>query len=468
MADDTATRYHFGPLERRGLVAGWRGGQLLVVSAGLVAAVFVLRGHSGLAGVAGSIVLVAVSVALVTWPIAGRSAEQWAPDAVRHARTVLRRRRYRNGAPFASLSVVTVEAGGGRASALVHDSELRTYTAVLPAWGHGFLLQGQAQKAAQVASWSSVLAALARQGSAVHRLQWVARCVPDDGIELGRHWDRHAVLEEDSPAQRSYAALLQSETTSARRHEVWLAVSVDATRSARAVRAAGGGDGGACSIVLREAAWLRRQLSDAGIESGPPLDDTALADCMRRQFDVDVATGADAGGHPVWPWPMAVAAEWGRARVDGSWVATYWIAEWPRREIGPEFLGPLLLADLRRTVSLVMEPLSSAEATRHVEKARTADVADAELRRRGGFLATARRRREEEVLAEREDELTEGHAQYRFSGYVTVTAPAPEELEDACARTEQAAGRSGIELRRCYGDQARALTCALPLGRGLA
>jgi hypothetical protein len=466
MSDEGGARYHFGPLERRGLVAGWRGGQLAVVSAGLVAAVCVLRGRSGLAGVAGALVCVAVAVALSTWPLSGRTAEQWAPDALRHAGTWVRRRRHAGGSPFASLEVTSVDSGGNRATAVVHDAALRTYTAVLPAWGQGFVLRSPDDKGAQVAAWSNVLAALARQGSAVHRLQWVARCVPDDGAGLRRHFERHGVLGPGAPAQRSYAALLQAETAAARRHEVWLAVTVDSTRAARAVRSAGGGRGGACTVVLRETAWLRRQLADAGIDSGAALDPPALAACVRGQFDGEGAL--EVPPHPVWPWPMAVHAEWGRARVDGSWVATYWMAEWPRRQVGPEFLGPLLLADVRRTVALVMEPLSATEATRHVEKARTADIADAELRRRGGFLATARRRREEEVLVEREAELAEGHAHYRFSGYVTVTAPQPEELEDACVRTEQAAGRCGVELRRCYGDQARALTCTLPLGRGLS
>jgi hypothetical protein len=136
--------------------------------------------------------------------------------------------------------------------------------------------------------------------------------------------------------------------------------------------------------------------------------------------------------------------------------------------VGPDFLGPLLVADVRRTVSLVMEPIGALEAARRTEQARTADVADAELRRRGGFLATARRRREEEVLVQREQELADGHAQFRFTGYVTVSATDPEELEDACARTEHAAGRAGLELRRCYGDQDRAFACTLPLGRGLS
>ena len=68
----------------------------------------------------------------------------------------------------------------------------------------------------------------------------------------------------------------------------------------------------------------------------------------------------------------------------------------------------------------------------------------------------------------REVELADGHAQYRFSGYVTVSAPDPDELEEACGRVEQEAGQAGLELRRCYGDQARAFACTLPLGRGLS
>jgi hypothetical protein len=166
---------------------------------------------------------------------------------------------------------------------------------------------------------------------------------------------------------------------------------------------------------------------------------------------------------------MGVQSEWGRVLVDGTWHATYWISEWPRTEVGPDFLGPLLLLpEVRRATSVVMEPLRPAQAARKIEQARTADIADSELRRRGGFLATARRRREEEVLAQREMELADGHAPFRFSGYVTVSAAALDELQDACTRTEQAAARCGLELRMCYGDQARAFLTTLPLGRGLS
>jgi hypothetical protein len=166
---------------------------------------------------------------------------------------------------------------------------------------------------------------------------------------------------------------------------------------------------------------------------------------------------------------MGVLAQWGCVRTDGTWHTTYWIAEWPRTDVAADFLGPLLLAsDVRRSVSVVMEPVGPLRAARRIEQARTADIADAELRRRGGFLATARRRREEDVLVQREGELADGHASFRFSGYVTVSAPEIDTLEEACGRVEQVAAQAGLELRRCYGDQAVAFTCTLPFGRGLA
>ena len=169
-----------------------------------------------------------------------------------------------------------------------------------------------------------------------------------------------------------------------------------------------------------------------------------------------------------WPWPLGTKAHWDCLQTDATWQATYWIAEWPRVEVGPDFLAPLLLGSVRRTVSVVMEPVSPSRASRQVERARTADVADSELRRRGGFLATARRSREAELVKRRETELADGHASFRFSGYVTVTAPTHELLAEACVETEQAGGQARCELRRLFGDQERGFISTLPLCRGLA
>jgi hypothetical protein len=95
-------------------------------------------------------------------------------------------------------------------------------------------------------------------------------------------------------------------------------------------------------------------------------------------------------------------------------------------------------------------------------------MADEQLRRRAGFLTSARRRREAEGVLQREGELADGHGEYRFSGYVTVTAGDPEELAAACAEVEQSAHQAHLDLRRLYGQQAEGFTWTLPLARGLA
>jgi hypothetical protein len=165
---------------------------------------------------------------------------------------------------------------------------------------------------------------------------------------------------------------------------------------------------------------------------------------------------------------MAVEPLWEAVHTDATWHATYWIAEWPRVEVTPDFLGPLFFSPLRRSIVLTMEPVSPSRAARQVAQARTADLADGELRRRGGFLVTARRAREQRSVEERDVELADGHAQYRFSGYVTVTAGTLEELQNARAALEQVAGQARLELRLLYGEQDVAFACSLPIGRGLS
>jgi hypothetical protein len=167
------------------------------------------------------------------------------------------------------------------------------------------------------------------------------------------------------------------------------------------------------------------------------------------------------------PWPMAMEETWSQVRVDGMVHATFWVAEWPRIEVRSDFLAPLLLGSARSTLAVVMQPLGSDAAIRKVEASRTADLADSELRRRGGFVSTARHARESEVLARREAELADGHASFRYAGFVTISAANEEDLDAACDVVQHAAGQSRLALRRLYGDQASAYTCTLPLCRGL-
>jgi hypothetical protein len=518
------SRFRFGPLERRGLIAGWRGGQIATVGIGLVAAVIVLRSDSSVSGVVIALVAVGMAIAAATWPLSGRTVEEWAPDAVRHAMGSVRRAALGRGDPFRSVSIARVElttnvstaahtrtplGDGGtpptRAGVTI-DRTTRVYTATFRARAGGFLLLSGEDKERRVAAWGTVLSSMAREGSTVHRLQWTSHSTPagvtpealfdapsavDVPRERGVAAPTGAAASTGVPgARRSYIALVESEAADAWAHDVLLSVAVRADRAGRAWRGAGGGDRGGCALALQEAAALRVRLRDVGIETGPILSPDELEDVIRRAYgaprpdrtterpvetDPTARSGAEPPdpakrwSTPQWPWPMGVRPEWGRVLLDGTWHTTYWISEWPRTDVGPDFLAPLLLlGGVRYSLSTVMEPMAPLRAARRMEQARTADVADAELRRRGGFLATARRTREQEILVQREMELADGHAPFRFSGYVTVSAENPEALAQAGERILQAAARCGLELRPCYGDQAVAFTTSLPLCRGLA
>jgi len=236
-----------------------------------------------------------------------------------------------------------------------------------------------------------------------------------------------------------------------------------------------------CAILERELSQMTRQLVDVDIGVNAVLTADAMADLLVRTYEPRVQGGAvaqwptrdggtadtPASAHSD-PWPMAMSEEWSTHRVDGMIHTTFWVAEWPRTEVHSDFLAPLLLSSVRATLSVVMEPLGSERAIRKVEASRTADLADSELRRRGGFVATARHARESEVLARREGELADGHASFRYAGFVTVSAEDEATLAVACDAIAHAAGQSRLVLRRLYGDQASGYTATLPLGRGLA
>lgn len=509
-------RYRFGPLERRGLIAGWRGGQIASVAAGLVVGVFVLRWRPSVAGVILALGFAGAGVMVAVWPVGGRTAEQWCPLVVRWAMAGLTGSRLQlAGAPrtgqavrvdadgvatpvpaapgrppgvrlaptgvFEGLRLVGCPVADGATDAGVAiDARSRTATAVLAVRGHSFALLGPSDQDARVAGWARVLAALAREGSAVHRVQWVESCLPDDGGGARRYLRHHAELDGESAAARSYSDLVEQSAPVTRRHRTLLAVSVHTSHAGRAIRASGGGDAGVGAVLLREAMALQRLLEDTDATVEGILSPDALAAVYRQAmaplsqlvspgsppFGRDSDVGGTGAAGP--PWPMAVAPTWDAVHTDGTWHATYWIAEWPRVDITPDFLGPLLFSSVRRSISLVMEPVSPSRAARQVAQARTADIADGELRRRGGFLVTARQTREKEGVEHRDTELADGHAQYRFSGYVTVTADDRDALREGCAALEQAGGQARLELRRLYGEQDVAFACTLPLGRGLA
>ncbi|MFZ0249545.1 MAG: SCO6880 family protein [Acidimicrobiales bacterium] len=452
MSAERGSRYRFGPRERGGALAGWRAGQIMTVAVGLVFGVLVLRWEPTALGVAAAVGILVLYGALATVPVSGRTGDEWLPVVVCWSARRSGAWGAGHGGPLRGLRLLRAE---WRDMGVVHDRMGRTLTAALLLRGASFALLGADEQDRRVGAWASVLASLAREGSPVHRVQWVAASFPDDGEGLRSYLEAAAAPDAASACTASYDALLTDMDSHTCAHDVVLAVQVRLTRSVEV----------GCATLAREVGSLVRLLGDADVEVESVLSADDLAHQLLRTYEPHAASfgGAPALDH----WPMAMEERWSDVRVDGMVHATFWVAEWPRIEVRSDFLAPILLGSARSTLAVVMEPLGPDAAVRKVEASRTADLADSELRRRGGFVSTARHARESEVLARREAELAEGHASFRYSGFVTVSATGEEELADACDMVQHAASQSRLALRRLYGDQASAYTCTLPLCRGL-
>jgi hypothetical protein len=492
-------RYRFPPLERRGLIAGISGTQLAVGAGGCLFALAALRIVPGASGALLAVCIVAATAAAAFWNVSGRSPGGWAPiaaswlrrrigqpdccDVARVGTTVAGPPR---GAPPAALVGVRISAAPELTSSpsmgVVRDLKAGTVAAMIAVRGRSFSLLDPTEKNRRLDAWGAVLAGLCRDGSAVHRIQWVERAAPGDRDGLRRYLEesgRPALGGGVTEATQSYAELISGAGPVGHTHDCVVVVAISLRKAARAARAFGRGYAGACGVLRRELRLLEGQLRHAELVVDRVLTVGEVVATFRSALDPQVplpsrfGTGSNDGAmadgaEPTGAWPLATDEGWARWRADGAWHTTYWISEWPRIEVGPDFLSPLLLATSGwRAVSVVLGPIPPARAAREAEAARTADMADEKLRQKAGFLTTARRQREAEGVIRRESELADGHAEFRFSGYVAVTAPSETELDVVCAEIEQAARQSNLELRRLYGQQAEAFTWTLPMGRGL-
>jgi hypothetical protein len=476
---------------------------VFVIAGSLGGGVILMRALPGV-GFVLALALVLAALTFCFWPIAGRVAEEWLPVAGRFAlRRAHGRHRHHSAAPQTGVradgdgrveAVVSLPAAAGGLELLaaplngeevgvVKDRRARTYTAVLAVKVTSFGLLDRSEQEARQAGWGGVLASLAREGSPVGRIQWVERTVPADGDEIGRYlgesWDRGTVPLE-SIAMQSYLDLVGSAPAVTKDHELFVCLQIDAKRAWRQIKRAGGkhgADAGACAVLFRELEALGERLGAAEVRVVGALRPGMLARTIRVAFDpwsrpglarLAAADGERDGIDEAAAWPVATEASWGAYRADGAVHATYWIAGWPRTDVGAAFLSPLLLhAQVVRAVGVTIEPISPIRAIREVEASRTSDLADEELRGRMGFMETARRRRVADATTRREEELADGHAAVRFAGYVTVSARSLDELEHHCSEVEHAAQMARLELLRLYAQQEQGFTYTLPLCRGL-
>lgn len=483
------------------MVGPLRLGQLAIVTAAALIGLASLYAFRDFVGLLIGLGAITAAGALIFLPLEGRTLEEWAPIVLRWAR---RSRGEREGYRSITVSAgVQVECDGELVCerslppeladldmlevpygqdevGVIRDRRAGSFTAVIAVRAGAFGLRDPAEQERKLDAWGTVLASSGRDGSPVRRLQWIERTLPAQGDELASHLqaERDRTVPLDSNLVRSYIELLESAAPATQEHEILVALQIDQRRGARELKRLGGGEEAACELLMREAESLAERLSIAEVTVFGVLRPRQYAELIRDGFDpygrqgrarAALRDGSREGVDPAMMGPLADETSWSYYRSDSAVHTTYWIAAWPRSDVGPTFLTPLLMQSAAlRTVAVTIEPIPYRVAMRKAEAAHTAEVAEEIQRERQGFMTTARVRRRQQATARREEELADGHAEMRFAGYITVSGRSIEDLDRTASDVEHAAQLARLELQRLYGEQDSGFAFTLPLCRGLA
>ncbi|GAB2968324.1 SCO6880 family protein [Actinotalea caeni] len=469
----------FSRLTRRGILLGLSLPQLIVLTIGVLSIVGALYAGGGML-LAWTAPIWLLSAALAWTPVGGRKLIEWVPVSFRwvartQARQTVFRRRIVKPRPAGTLALPGDAAAlrewedPDTGAAMIHDPHAQTLTAIIAVSHPAFVLLDPGEQERRVATWGRVLATACRSGR-IARLQVCERTLPDGGSGLVEWWRSHGT-DDGSWTSTVYRELIDRAGPAGERHATTISLALDLRAAARQVRTNGGGIKGAAAVLRQEMTTLVTALRAAELTVGAWLTPSEVAVILRSAYDPASAAlldrHGDIGRSLATAGPVAVMESWDRLRSDSAHHAVLWISEWPRSQVYPGFLAPVLLSSgIQRAFSLVCTPIRSDQAARDIRKKKTELISDAAQRSKMGQIEDASQTAEYGDVLQQEADLTAGHGVLRYTGLISISAPTPEELDTAVAAIEQAAIQASCETRRLVGQQAQAFTvAALPLCR---
>ena len=480
-SDFSLATVQFSRLTRRGLMLGLSLAQLIVLGIGLVFAVTALYTIGG-AGLLWTSPVWGLCLLTAAVPIAGRNTTEWAPIVLRWLqRRATGQTEYRR-ALMRPRPAGTLALPGDAASlrewvddetgaAMIHDPHQHLLSAILAVSHPAFVLLDPGDQQRRVDNWGRVLASACRSGR-IARVQVSERTVPDSGTGLAQWWKEHGT-SDGSWAANTYADLIDRAGPTGERHATTVSLSLDMRAAARAIRTSGGGVRGAAQVLRQEMHTFVTAIRSADLQVDGWLTPGDVALVLRAAYDPATAAAlerhGDLGRDLATAGPVAITERWDQLRSDSACHTVLWISEWPRSQVYPGFLAPLVLSTgILRTISLHYLPVRADQAARDIRRKRTELISDKAQRQKIGQIEDAAVAAEYGDVLQQEADLSAGHGLLRVTGLVSVTAATPAELEAAVAAVEQMAIQASCETRRLVGQQARAFAaCALPLARPL-
>jgi len=384
--------------------------------------------------------------------------------------------------PMAGLVLHQMRDAKGREVCLIEDTKVGHLSVAVRVAGRRFALASPDEQDAMLAGWADALTPFGRRGGPVVALAWTSWASPTR-IEAHRAWLAE-VADPSAPSEArvSYDEVLAATGAHASAHDVVVTLSVDVDRASRrpgqrhGPRNATERRSVAAATLLRELALFSGRLAGAGLDAGAPLSGAELARVLRERLDPSCVGRLDVRGRslgdvaglvaPANAGPLHCEQRRTAWRTDGTWHRALVVSEWPRTPVGADWMGSFLLdVDCVRLTTVVFEPLDPVASTRLVEFQMANHEGDLSHRDEKRRVVTGQVRRRGQNIARREEQLLDGHIEFRYLGLVVVSAPDHEALDRATEAVTEAGARCRMELRPVDGQHAAAVVAALPLGR---
>jgi len=350
----------------------------------------------------------------------------------------------------------------------------------------GFLMHDTPDRFDLAQQWATVLASFT-QRPGVKRITLQERTLPSTIRAAREHYDtvvRQRDLDAASPVAENYREVMDGSERYAVAHRNYLTFTLDLVTLGAQLKSLGGGADAVKTLAHVEAHNLADALQAAHIKVRLWLSPRDVAALGRTVFDPAFAAAVQnravdrAGVDPIAIGPMYLAEprhDNGVVITDSGVHTTMWIHEWPRSDAPVGFISPVVFARMPQTgeaithiFSLVLTPVPVSKALRRIRDEKKVWRGNEKLRAKRGADGSAADAADWDALEKQEEEIVAGHGEFRYGGYLTITAGDREQLDQAVAGMRNALSRAGMEAQILYCQQAEALMVnALPIGLGM-
>lgn len=274
--------------------------------------------------------------------------------------------------------------------------------------------------------------------------------------DLQDYVSEHGATEVSDWLREQYDLLIEEGAGRSFAYTGYVTVTFDLRNLEGQIRDAGGGMTGLGHVLEQRVEAISESIGHARVRVEQWLTGEQLEQTLSTGWDPIATARRRANGNttllsaPV----MAIDVEHTLLRADETLHRTYWIAEWPRKAARLGFLEKVLkMGSTSRTIALQIVPRPTRLAEKESGKEQTDMELAHDLRTKLGFRTTKKQERQYQDVVARENDLTDGHTEATFRGFVVVSAATEDALERGSDDLESAAHNSKMLIQPLYGQQ---------------